>query len=69
RVTLKYDWSCENGIKAGDYFDFQLSDNVDTNGISTVKKVPNIVDTKNNDTVIAFGEINEQNRVSYRFTD
>ncbi|EJD5651998.1 carboxypeptidase regulatory-like domain-containing protein [Staphylococcus pseudintermedius] len=69
RVTLNYDWSFENGIKAGDYFDFQLSDNVDTNGISTVKKVPNIVDTQNNDTVIAFGEINEQNRVRYRFTD
>ncbi|EHS7154686.1 carboxypeptidase regulatory-like domain-containing protein [Staphylococcus pseudintermedius] len=69
RVTLNYDWSFENGIKAGDYFDFQLSDNLDTNGISTVKKVPNIVDTQNNDTVIAFGEINEQNRVRYRFTD
>ncbi|EGQ3767390.1 TPA: fibrinogen-binding adhesin SdrG C-terminal domain-containing protein [Staphylococcus pseudintermedius] len=69
RVTLNYDWSFENGIKAGDYFDFQLSDNVDTNGISTVKKVPNIVDTQNNDTVIAYGEINEQNRVRYRFTD
>ncbi|EHL7193135.1 fibrinogen-binding adhesin SdrG C-terminal domain-containing protein [Staphylococcus pseudintermedius] len=69
RVTLNYEWSFENGIKAGDYFDFQLSDNVDTNGISTVKKVPNIVDTQNNDTVIAFGEINEQNRVRYRFTD
>lgn len=38
RVTLNYDWSFENGIKAGDYFDFQLSDNVDTNGISTIKK-------------------------------
>ncbi|WP_214520103.1 SdrD B-like domain-containing protein [Staphylococcus pseudintermedius] len=69
RVTLNYEWTFENGIKAGDYFDFQLSDNVDTNGISTVKKVPNIVDTQNNDTVIAFGEINEQNRVRYRFTD
>ncbi|WMZ45502.1 fibrinogen-binding adhesin SdrG C-terminal domain-containing protein [Staphylococcus pseudintermedius] len=36
---------------------------------ANVKKVPNIVDTQNNDTVIAFGEINEQNRVRYRFTD
>ncbi|MDK3663775.1 Ig-like domain-containing protein [Staphylococcus pseudintermedius] len=69
RVTLNYDWSFENGIKAGDYFDFQLSDNVDTNGISTVKKVPNIVDTQNNDTVIAYGEVKDKNRIRYRFTD
>ncbi|HCA7035274.1 TPA: fibronectin-binding protein, partial [Staphylococcus pseudintermedius] len=68
RVTLNYDWSFENGIKAGDYFDFQLSDNVDTNGISTVKKVPNIVDTQNNDTVIAYGEVKDKNRIRYRFT-
>ncbi|EHV5288730.1 carboxypeptidase regulatory-like domain-containing protein [Staphylococcus pseudintermedius] len=69
RVTLNYDWSFENGIKAGDYFDFQLSDNVDTNGISTVKKVPNIVDTQNNDTVIAYGEVKDKNRIRYRLTD
>ncbi|EGQ3085439.1 YSIRK-type signal peptide-containing protein [Staphylococcus pseudintermedius] len=69
RVTLNYEWSFENGIKAGDYFDFQLSDNVDTNGISTVKKVPNIVDTQNNDTVIAYGEVKDKNRIRYRFTD
>ncbi|HBI7152245.1 TPA: fibrinogen-binding adhesin SdrG C-terminal domain-containing protein [Staphylococcus pseudintermedius] len=69
RVTLNYDWTFDKDIKNDDYFEFQLSDNVDTNGISTVKKVPNIVDTQNNDTVIAFGEINEQNRVRYRFTD
>ncbi len=55
RVTLNYDWSFDKDIKNDDYFEFQLSDNVDTNGISTVKKVPNIVDTQNNDTVIAFG--------------
>ncbi|MDF0009716.1 Ig-like domain-containing protein, partial [Staphylococcus pseudintermedius] len=69
RVTLNYEWTFDKDIKNDDYFEFQLSDNVDTNGISTVKKVPNIVDTQNNDTVIAFGEINEQNRVRYRFTD
>ncbi|WP_214548791.1 SdrD B-like domain-containing protein [Staphylococcus pseudintermedius] len=69
RVTLNYEWIFDKDIKNDDYFEFQLSDNVDTNGISTVKKVPNIVDTQNNDTVIAFGEINEQNRVRYRFTD
>ncbi|EHP0479828.1 carboxypeptidase regulatory-like domain-containing protein [Staphylococcus pseudintermedius] len=69
RVTLNYEWTFDKDIKNDDYFEFQLSDNVDTNGISTVKKVPNIVDTQNNNTVIAFGEINEQNRVRYRFTD
>ncbi|HEC2157067.1 hypothetical protein B4W72_01960 [Staphylococcus delphini] len=69
RVTLNYEWTFDKDIKNNDYFEFQLSDNVDTHGISTVKKVPNIVDTQNNDTVIAFGEINEQNRVRYRFTD
>ncbi|MCE5726564.1 fibrinogen-binding adhesin SdrG C-terminal domain-containing protein [Staphylococcus pseudintermedius] len=69
RVTLNYDWSFENGIKAGDYFDFQLSDNVDTNGISTTKKVPHIMDSQNSEQIIAYGEINENNRVRYRFMD
>ncbi|PCF42583.1 SdrD B-like domain-containing protein [Staphylococcus delphini] len=69
RVTLNYDWSFDNGIKAGDYFDFQLSDNVDTHGISTVKKAPHILDTQNSEQIIAYGEINENNRVRYRFMD
>ncbi|PCF75971.1 SdrD B-like domain-containing protein [Staphylococcus delphini] len=69
RVTLNYDWSFDNGIKAGDYFDFQLSDNVDTHGISTVKKVPHIMDSQNSEQIIAYGEINENNRVRYRFMD
>ncbi|MCE5532146.1 fibrinogen-binding adhesin SdrG C-terminal domain-containing protein [Staphylococcus pseudintermedius] len=69
RVTLNYDWSFENGIKAGDYFDFQLSDIVDTNGISTIKKVPHIMDSQNSEQIIAYGEINENNRVRYRFMD
>ncbi|HEC2153056.1 TPA: fibrinogen-binding adhesin SdrG C-terminal domain-containing protein [Staphylococcus delphini] len=69
RVTLNYNWSFDNSIKEGDYFDFQLSDNVDTNGISTTKKVPNILDAQDNDKVIAYGEIKDQNRIRYRFTD
>ncbi|EGQ3412573.1 fibrinogen-binding adhesin SdrG C-terminal domain-containing protein [Staphylococcus pseudintermedius] len=69
RVTLNYEWTFENGIKAGDYFDFQLSDNVDTNGISTIKKVPHIMDSQNSEQIIAYGEINENNRVRYRFMD
>ncbi|HEC2145160.1 TPA: fibrinogen-binding adhesin SdrG C-terminal domain-containing protein [Staphylococcus delphini] len=69
RVTLNYNWSFDNSIKEGDYFDFQLSDNVNTNGISTTKKVPNILDAQDNDKVIAYGEIKDQNRIRYRFTD
>ena len=42
RVTLKYKWKFGEGIKAGDYFDFILSDNVETHGISTLRKVPEI---------------------------
>ncbi|EJG5174696.1 fibrinogen-binding adhesin SdrG C-terminal domain-containing protein [Staphylococcus pseudintermedius] len=69
RVTLNYDWSFENSIKEGDYFDFQLSDNVDTNGISTTKKVPNILDVQDSDKVIAYGEVKDKNRIRYCFTD
>ncbi|MDK3768921.1 Ig-like domain-containing protein [Staphylococcus pseudintermedius] len=69
RVTLNYDWSFENSVKEGDYFDFQLSDNVDTNGISTTKKVPNILDVQDSDKVIAYGEVKDKNRIRYRFTD
>ncbi|PWZ93664.1 fibronectin-binding protein, partial [Staphylococcus pseudintermedius] len=47
----------------------QLSDNVDTNGISTIKKVPHIMDSQNSEQIIAYGEINENNRVRYRFMD
>ncbi|EGQ4448474.1 YSIRK-type signal peptide-containing protein, partial [Staphylococcus pseudintermedius] len=69
RVTLDYEWSFENGIKEGDYFDFQLSDNVDTNGISATKKVPHIMDNQSGERVIAYGEIDSNNRVRYRFTN
>ncbi|BBH74105.1 MSCRAMM family adhesin SpsD [Staphylococcus pseudintermedius] len=69
RVTLNYDWSFDKDIKNDDYFEFQLSDNVDTNGISTIKKVPHIMDSQNSEQIIAYGEINENNRVRYRFTD
>ncbi|MCE3364598.1 Ig-like domain-containing protein, partial [Staphylococcus aureus] len=45
RVTLKYKWKFGEGIKEGDYFDFTLSDNVETHGISTLRKVPEIKST------------------------
>ncbi|KMS30296.1 hypothetical protein FE74_15140, partial [Staphylococcus aureus] len=35
RVNLKYKWKFGEGIKVGDYFDFPLSDNVESHGIST----------------------------------
>ncbi|EGQ3157657.1 YSIRK-type signal peptide-containing protein [Staphylococcus pseudintermedius] len=69
RVTLNYEWTFDKDIKNDDYFEFQLSDNVDTNGISTIKKVPHIMDSQNSEQIIAYGEINENNRVRYRFMD
>ncbi|HAR7073064.1 TPA: fibronectin-binding protein FnbB [Staphylococcus aureus] len=65
RVTLKYKWSFEEGIKAGDYFDFTLSDNVETHGISTLRKVPEIKSTDGQ--VMAVGEVNERT-IRYTFT-
>ncbi|WP_187396360.1 YSIRK-type signal peptide-containing protein, partial [Staphylococcus aureus] len=35
RVTLKYKWKFGEDVKPGDYFDFTLSNNVETHGIST----------------------------------
>ncbi len=55
RVTLKYKWKFGEGIKAGDCFDFTLSDNVETHGISTLRKVPKIKSTDGQ--VMATGEI------------
>ncbi|USH18711.1 carboxypeptidase regulatory-like domain-containing protein [Staphylococcus pseudintermedius] len=69
RVTLNYEWTFDKDIKNDDYFEFQLSDNVDTNGISTTKKVPNILDVQDSDKVIAYGEVKDKNRIRYRFTD
>ncbi|HHC9656754.1 TPA: fibronectin-binding protein FnbB [Staphylococcus aureus] len=67
RVTLKYKWSFEEGIKAGDYFDFTLSNNVETHGISTLRKVPEI---KSSDgQVMAVGEVNEERKIRYTFKE
>ncbi|NHA35675.1 hypothetical protein C1O33_02760 [Staphylococcus schleiferi] len=38
RATLSYELTFENGIKLNDYFDFTISNNVNTNGINNVKK-------------------------------
>ncbi|HDJ3073683.1 fibronectin-binding protein FnbB [Staphylococcus aureus] len=67
RVTLKYKWKFGEGIKSGDYFDFTLSDNVETHGISTLRKVPEI---KSSDgQVMAVGEVNEERKIRYTFKE
>ncbi|MBO0928112.1 fibronectin-binding protein FnbB [Staphylococcus sp. 30400_3112M30941] len=67
RVTLKYKWKFGEGIKAGDYFDFTLSDNVETHGISTLRKVPEI---KSSDgQVMATGEVIEERKIRYTFKE
>ncbi|MEE4516400.1 fibronectin-binding protein FnbB [Staphylococcus aureus] len=67
RVTLKYKWKFEDGIKPGDYFDFTLSNNVETHGISPLRKVPDI---KSKDgQVMAVGEVNEERKIRYTFKE
>ncbi|HDF5293035.1 TPA: fibronectin-binding protein FnbB [Staphylococcus aureus] len=68
RVTLKYKWKFGEGIKAGDYFDFTLSDNVETHGISTLRKVPEIKNSTE-DKVMAIGEVIAERKIRYTFTD
>ncbi|HDJ2888595.1 TPA: fibronectin-binding protein FnbB [Staphylococcus aureus] len=68
RVTLKYKWSFEEGIKAGDYFDFTLSNNVETHGISTLRKVPEIKSSADNQ-VMANGQVINERKIRYTFTE
>ncbi|HDJ4578822.1 TPA: fibronectin-binding protein FnbB [Staphylococcus aureus] len=68
RVTLKYKWKFGEGIKAGDYFDFTLSDNVETHGISTLRKVPEIK-SSTEDKVMANGQVIDERKIRYTFTD
>ncbi|HHB0059369.1 TPA: fibronectin-binding protein FnbB, partial [Staphylococcus aureus] len=67
RVTLKYKWKFGEGIKEGDYFDFTLSDNVETHGISTLRKVPEIKSTDGQ--VMAIGEVVEERKIRYTFKE
>ncbi|HEB2282082.1 TPA: fibronectin-binding protein FnbA [Staphylococcus aureus] len=66
RVVLKYKLKFEDGLKKGDYFDFTLSNNVNTYGVSTARKVPEI---KNGSVVMATGEVLEGGKIRYTFTD
>ncbi|MCM0495964.1 fibronectin-binding protein FnbB [Staphylococcus aureus] len=68
RVTLKYKWKFGEGIKAGDYFDFTLSDNVETHGISTLRKVPEIKSSSDNQ-IMANGQVIDERKIRYTFTD
>ncbi|EMM3950458.1 fibronectin-binding protein FnbB [Staphylococcus aureus] len=68
RVTLKYKWKFGEGIKTGDYFDFTLSDNVETHGISTLRKVPEIK-SSTEDKVMANGQVINERTIRYTFTD
>ncbi|HCZ2973290.1 TPA: fibronectin-binding protein FnbB, partial [Staphylococcus aureus] len=68
RVTLKYKWKFGEGIKKGDYFDFTLSNNVETHGISTLRKVPEIK-SSTEDKVMANGQVIDERTIRYTFTD
>ncbi|HEK6576228.1 TPA: fibronectin-binding protein FnbA [Staphylococcus aureus] len=66
RAVLKYKLKFENGLHQGDYFDFTLSNNVNTHGVSTARKVPEI---KNGSVVMATGKILEGGNIRYTFTN
>ncbi|HFQ6105337.1 TPA: fibronectin-binding protein FnbA [Staphylococcus aureus] len=66
RVVLKYKLKFADGLKRGDYFDFTLSNNVNTYGVSTARKVPEI---KNSSVVMATGEILGNGNIRYTFTN
>ncbi|HHQ6834804.1 TPA: fibronectin-binding protein FnbA [Staphylococcus aureus] len=66
RVVLKYKLKFQDGLKTGDYFDFILSNNVNTHGVSTTRKVPDI---KNGSLVMAKGQVLDNGRIRYTFID
>ncbi|NHE51358.1 fibronectin-binding protein FnbA [Staphylococcus aureus] len=66
RVVLKYKLKFQDGLKTGDYFDFTLSNNVNTHGVSTIRKVPDI---KNGSLVMAKGQVLDNGRIRYTFID
>ncbi|MGN5896199.1 fibronectin-binding protein FnbA [Staphylococcus aureus] len=66
RAVLNYKLKFEKGLHKGDYFDFTLSNNVNTHGVSTARKVPEI---KNGSVVMATGKILEGGKIRYTFTN
>ncbi|HFZ5600139.1 TPA: fibronectin-binding protein FnbA [Staphylococcus aureus] len=66
RAVLKYKLKFEKDLHQGDYFDFTLSNNVNTYGVSTARKLPEI---KNGSVVMATGKILEGGKIRYTFTN
>ncbi|HCX3192721.1 TPA: fibronectin binding protein [Staphylococcus aureus] len=66
RLQLQYKWKFDKNINPGDYFDFELSKNVNTHGVSVRRKVPDI---KNGSIVMATGQVLDNGKIRYTFTD
>ncbi|WP_419791370.1 fibrinogen-binding adhesin SdrG C-terminal domain-containing protein [Staphylococcus chromogenes] len=66
KLTLKYKWLFDNNIQPGDYFDFELSKNVNINGVSEGRKIPHIFHGKE---IVAIGELLNAHRARYIFTN
>ncbi|PTG88142.1 hypothetical protein BU645_11555 [Staphylococcus chromogenes] len=66
KLTLKYKWLFDNNIQPGDYFDFELSKNVNINGVSKGRKIPHIFHGKE---IVAIGELLNAHRARYIFTN
>ncbi|WP_182472342.1 fibrinogen-binding adhesin SdrG C-terminal domain-containing protein [Staphylococcus chromogenes] len=66
KLTLKYKWRFDNNIQPGDYFDFELSKNVNINGVSKGRKIPHIFHGKD---IVAIGELLNNHKARYIFTN
>ncbi|MCD8906054.1 fibrinogen-binding adhesin SdrG C-terminal domain-containing protein [Staphylococcus chromogenes] len=66
KLTLKYKWLFDNNIQPGDYFDFELSKNVNINGVSKGRKIPHIF---HGQEIVAIGELLNDHKARYIFTN
>ena len=66
KLTLKYKWLFDKNIKPGDYFDFELSKNVNINGVSKERKIPHIF---HHSEIVAIGKLINEHKVRYIFTN
>lgn len=66
KLTLKYKWLFDNNVQPGDYFDFELSKNVNINGVSKGRKISHIFHGKE---IVAIGELLNDHRARYIFTN
>ncbi len=67
RLNLKLNAKLPENTRSGDFFEVELSDNINTNGISVDKKVANILLEGQSD-VLAQSEVID-NKIKYTFTD